>query len=91
MPPKRQRRTVASSANTTGAVELTEEERLLLRFKDEENLPWKDIALKFQTETGRTFQVPALQMRYKRLREKLRVWSESDVREKIPPKSASPS
>ncbi|KAI9861459.1 MAG: hypothetical protein M1813_005356 [Trichoglossum hirsutum] len=73
------RRRAQPSVNTTGTVELTEDERLLLRFKDEENLPWKDIALKFQTETGRTFQVPALQMRYKRLREKLRVWSDSDI------------
>ncbi|KAH0538995.1 hypothetical protein FGG08_004444 [Glutinoglossum americanum] len=76
---QQKRRRVASNVNTSGAVELTEEERLLLRFKDEENLPWKDIALKFQTETGRTFQVPALQMRYKRLREKLRVWSDADI------------
>ncbi|KAI9773084.1 MAG: hypothetical protein M1840_008205 [Geoglossum simile] len=79
MHPKRTRRPVASNANTAGAVELTEEERLLLRFKDDENLPWKDIALKFQTEIGRSFQVPALQMRYKRLREKLRIWSEFDI------------
>jgi hypothetical protein len=87
----RKRPRVASNASTTGAVELTEDERLLLRFKDEENLPWKDIALKFQTETGRTFQVPALQMRYKRLREKLRVWSDADVREKFLSKPTTPN
>jgi hypothetical protein len=59
--------------------DLTEEERLLLHLKDDENLPWRDIASRFQTDLGKVHQVPALQMRYKRLREKLRVWSEVDV------------
>ncbi|KAI9847725.1 MAG: hypothetical protein M1837_001973 [Sclerophora amabilis] len=72
---KRRRRSSASHGNS----ELNEEERLLLRLKDEENLPWKDIALRFQLELGKNHQVPALQMRYKRLREKLRVWTDSDV------------
>ena len=72
---KRRRR---SSVNTYN-LELSDEERLLLRLKDEVNLPWKDIALRFQLELGKNHQVPALQMRYKRLRERLRAWTEADV------------
>ncbi|KAI9849398.1 MAG: hypothetical protein M1838_000171 [Thelocarpon superellum] len=72
------KRTRRSSVNTNN-LELTEEERLLLQLKDEMNLPWKDIALRFQVELGKNHQVPALQMRYKRLRERLRVWTEVDV------------
>ncbi|KAF2458378.1 hypothetical protein BDY21DRAFT_284661 [Lineolata rhizophorae] len=67
------------SASTTIPTELGEEDRLLLRLKDEENLPWKDIAARFQTDLGKTYQVPALQMRFKRLRERLRVWTDDDV------------
>ncbi|KAI9750637.1 MAG: argininosuccinate lyase [Chaenotheca gracillima] len=72
---KRRRRSSASHGHN----ELNEEERLLLRLKDEENLPWKDIALRFQMELGKSHQVPALQMRYKRLREKLRGWTSTDI------------
>jgi len=63
----------------SGPVELNEEEQLLLRLKEEENLPWKDIAVRFQTDLGKMYQVPALQMRFKRLRERMRAWSETDV------------
>ncbi len=59
--------------------ELSEEDQLLLKLKHEENLPWKDIAREFETRLGRTYQVPALQMRHKRLRERLRTWTEDDV------------
>jgi hypothetical protein len=76
MTPKRRRRSSLNAPN----FELTEEETLLLRLKDEMNLPWKDIALRFQLELGKSHQVPALQMRYKRLRERLRVWTDNDVR-----------
>ncbi|KAL9595658.1 MAG: hypothetical protein Q9179_004900 [Wetmoreana sp. 5 TL-2023] len=64
----------------TGPVELNEEEQLLLKLKEEENLPWKDIAVRFQTDLGKSYQVPALQMRFKRLRERMRTWTETDVR-----------
>lgn len=72
---KRPRRPIAQNPN----FELNEEERLLLQLKDEDNLPWKDIAQRFQLKFGRPFNVPALQMRSKRLREKIRVWTETDV------------
>ena len=73
--PKRRKRATSNTTQT----ELSEEESLLLRLKDEENLPWKDIALRFQTDLGKVYQVPALQMRLKRLRERMRVWTERDV------------
>jgi len=64
------------NANPT---EISEEDQLLLRLRDEETLSWKDIAARFQTEFGKTYQIPALQMRIKRLRERLRVWTSTDV------------
>ncbi|KAI9880829.1 MAG: hypothetical protein M1830_000265 [Pleopsidium flavum] len=73
--PKRRKRATSNATQT----ELNEEEALLLKLKDEENLPWKDIALRFQTGLGKHYQVPALQMRLKRLRERMRVWTERDV------------
>ncbi|KAK4691863.1 hypothetical protein P7C71_g5230, partial [Lecanoromycetidae sp. Uapishka_2] len=65
--------------SNAGPVELNEEEQLLLKLKEEENLPWKDIAVRFQTDLGKSYQVPALQMRFKRLRERMRTWTETDV------------
>ena len=60
-------------------VEMTEEDTFLLRLKDDENLSWKEIATRFQNEMGKQFQVPALQMRLKRLRERIRTWTENDI------------
>ncbi|KAF2138269.1 uncharacterized protein K452DRAFT_328827 [Aplosporella prunicola CBS 121167] len=78
--PGKRRKTSTSSAGLSQAAEISEEDRLLLRLKDEENLPWKEIAARFQTDMGKSFQVPALQMRLKRLRERLRVWTDMDVK-----------
>lgn len=87
-PPKRPREDDSSAENTPpikrqaismSTLDANEEERALLRFKDQENLPWKDIAWRFQSDLGKVYQVPALQMRYRRLRDKLRIWTEADV------------
>ncbi|KAI9698267.1 MAG: hypothetical protein M1820_007537 [Bogoriella megaspora] len=59
--------------------ELNEEDQLLMRLKEEENLPWKDIAARFQSDLGKSYQVPALQMRFKRLRERIRPWTDVDI------------
>ena len=67
------------ATSNVGPVELNEEEQLLLKLKEEENLPWKDIAVRFQNDLGKSYQVPALQMRFKRLRERMRTWTETDV------------
>ncbi|KAI9884884.1 MAG: hypothetical protein M1823_003325 [Watsoniomyces obsoletus] len=74
-PPVKQRRT----SRLIPTPDLNEEERLLIQLKDEEYLPWKDIANRFHADLGKAYQVPALQMRYKRLREKLRPWTENDI------------
>ncbi|QIW98473.1 hypothetical protein AMS68_003991 [Peltaster fructicola] len=71
---KRRRR--AASVSTA---DLTDDDRYLVQLKEDENLPWKEIATRFSTDKGKSFQVPALQMRYKRLREKFRIWEEQDV------------
>ncbi|RPB07188.1 hypothetical protein P167DRAFT_555876 [Morchella conica CCBAS932] len=58
---------------------MTEDDNLLLKLKDEEGLPWKAIAQKFRDMNRGEFRVPTLQMRYKRLKEKMRVWDLEDV------------
>ena len=81
--PQRRRSNSNQNSHFPGAIrpqaELSDEDQLLLKLKHEENLPWKDIAKEFETRLGRTYQVPALQMRHKRLRERLRTWTEDDV------------
>lgn len=63
---------------------MTEDDNLLLQLKDDQNHPWKTIAVKFR-EMGRgEFRVPTLQMRYKRLKEKMRVWDAEDVLHPLP-------
>ena len=74
---KRRRR---SESNSSAQLELTEEDKLLLKLKEEDSKPWKDIAARFQSELGKQYQIPALQMRLKRLRERMRTWTEVDVR-----------
>jgi hypothetical protein len=69
-----------SESNNSAQFELSEEDKLLLQLKEEECMPWKDIAARFQSDLGKSYQIPALQMRLKRLRERMRVWTETDVR-----------
>jgi hypothetical protein len=71
---KRRKRT-----SSVASADLSDEDRFLVQLKEDENLPWKDIATRFHTDKGKHFQVAALQMRYKRLREKFRVWEDQDV------------
>jgi hypothetical protein len=79
-PSKKRRSSTSSNASVKPGIELSDEDVLLIRLKDEENLTWKEVASRFQSETGRAYQVPALQMRLKRLKERMKVWSECDVR-----------
>jgi hypothetical protein len=74
--PKKRRRSKSSSSTQ---LEFTEEDKLLLKLKEDNTMPWKDIAARFQSEMGRQYQIPALQMRHKRLRERMRTWNEVDV------------
>lgn len=59
--------------------EVSEEDKWLLKLKDEDGLSWRDIQAKFSEEKGKEYHIPALQMRIKRLRDRMRVWSEGDV------------
>jgi hypothetical protein len=59
-------------------IELKEEEILLHQFR-EEGCSWKETADRLYKETGHQLKVPALQMRLKRLYERLREWSNADV------------
>ncbi|KAF2263030.1 hypothetical protein CC78DRAFT_581913 [Lojkania enalia] len=77
---EKSRKRTRSDSSATMSMELGEEDRLLIQLKDEESMPWKDIAARFQSDLGKTYQIPALQMRLKRLRERMRVWTETDVR-----------
>lgn len=63
----------------TSVESLQAEDKLLLKLKTEETLSWKDIASRFRQDLGQTYQIPALQMRYKRLKERIRVWEPSDI------------
>ncbi|CUS13387.1 unnamed protein product [Tuber aestivum] len=74
MPPTKRRKSTSKEAWT-----MTEDDNLLLQLKDDEGLPWKAIAGKFRDMGRGEFRVPTLQMRYKRLKEKMRVWDIEDI------------
>ncbi|KFX86070.1 hypothetical protein V490_09244 [Pseudogymnoascus sp. VKM F-3557] len=61
---------------------LTDEEQLLLHLrKEREPKPdWKTTVTEFNAHTGKDFRIPALQMRYSRLTERLRVWEKQDIK-----------
>lgn len=59
--------------------EINPEEKLLLELSGRDKLPWKEVALKFNQMTKQTKRVAALQMRKKRLLERLRVWTDAEV------------
>ncbi|KAH0281204.1 hypothetical protein KCU84_g18915, partial [Aureobasidium melanogenum] len=48
---------------------LSDEERLLITLKEDEALPWKEIAARFSNQLGQSITVATLQMRYLRLRQ----------------------
>ncbi|PQE29913.1 ER lumen retaining receptor protein [Rutstroemia sp. NJR-2017a WRK4] len=60
--------------------EISHEEQVLIQLADQEALPWKEVAQRFNEMTGKNMKVPALQMRKKRLRERLRVWTDCEER-----------
>lgn len=70
----KRRRTTSGAADT-----LSDDDRFLVHLKETESLPWKDIAARFQSDKKKTWNVAALQMKYKRLRQRFRVWEEQDL------------
>lgn len=73
---KRQKSTTPSQSTQPA---ITEDDRWILKLKQEGKLTWKQISTKFLKERGRIYEVPALQMQWKRLRDRLRAWSEGDI------------
>jgi hypothetical protein len=63
------------------ANEKTLEEEVLLELSHRQQLPWKEVAKKFNEiiGNGKQMKVPALQMRKKRAIERLRIWTDGDV------------
>ena len=59
--------------------DMTFEERILMELVEREGLPWKEVAARFRERTGKNMKVAALQMRKKRLIERLRIWTSTDV------------
>ncbi len=62
--------------------DLSEEDKFLLHLrelKDNEKWDWKELTDRFNKETGGKHNLAALQMRYTRLVERMRVWTDVEV------------
>jgi hypothetical protein len=70
----KRRRTTSATAET-----LSDDDRLLIQLRETEALPWKDIAARFSEGKDVVHTTARLQMKYKRLRQRFRVWEEQDV------------
>ncbi|TAQ91574.1 hypothetical protein B7494_g1 [Chlorociboria aeruginascens] len=83
LPARRKRKTPPASVHEGEIVlsgEISHEEQILIQLADHEQLPWKEVAQRFNELTGKNMKVPALQMRKKRLRERLRIWTDLEER-----------
>lgn len=79
-PPRRKRKTPPHQPGVAEmSSEISHEDQILIQLSEKESLQWKEIAQRFNEMTGKNMKVPALQMRKKRLREKLRVFTGSEV------------
>ncbi|KAI4681528.1 hypothetical protein J4E81_009886 [Alternaria sp. BMP 2799] len=71
---QRRRKQLVDLANKQSLeFEFSEKDRLLLQLKDKEHMPWKDIAVRFSEVFGTDYRnrIPALQMRMKRVKERI--------------------
>lgn len=59
--------------------DMSNDDRVLIQLSEGQRLPWKEIVRQFHERTGKNLKPAALQMRKKRLMDKLRVWTPSDV------------
>ena len=75
----KKRRLTQPSMEAPQPAPLKDDDKLLLQLKDEQQLPWKNIVSRFQQETGKVHAIAALQMRYKRLKDRLQVWTDPDI------------
>lgn len=65
-----------SSTTYAAPAGLSEDDSLLLQLRQEERLPWRDIAARYQNEKGKNFHIEALELRCERLLQKFRIWEE---------------
>ncbi|KAK6495919.1 hypothetical protein TWF481_002964 [Arthrobotrys musiformis] len=56
----------------------SDDDEYLIKLKDEDQLPWKEIILRFEKERRGSHRVPALQMRLKRIKDRLARLSSGD-------------
>ncbi|KAF3918180.1 hypothetical protein ABW20_dc0104427 [Dactylellina cionopaga] len=66
-------------SSATQPWQLSDDDRYLMKLKDEDQLPWKEIVNRFKEEGRGSHRVPALQMRLKRIKERIRQWTPEDV------------
>jgi hypothetical protein len=81
LPRRRKRKPIRSFSDREAVLsgEMTAEEQILMQLTEQKNLPWKEVAIRFKEQTGKLMKIPALQMKKKRLVERLRVWTPSEV------------
>lgn len=82
MPIRRRRKSPRNSRDSDILLsgDMTFDEQVLMQLTEVDRLPWKEVMVRFRERTGKNMKVPALQMRKKRLVERLRVWTPSDER-----------
>ncbi|KAG9241518.1 hypothetical protein BJ878DRAFT_545173 [Calycina marina] len=78
--PSRKRKNSRDADDFLLCGDMTPEEELLIQLSEIDRLPWKEVAVKFREKTGKDMRVPALQMRKKRLLERIRQWTPADER-----------
>lgn len=72
--PKRGRRT------PPGPEVLNDKEQLLMNLKEGNELSWKQIAAQYSSSTGKQYSDAALQMKQRRVKERLQEWTDADSR-----------
>lgn len=82
---KAQKNTTSTAKNgkkqsNPNLVYLDGEEQFLWKLREEENLSWRDISVRFQIDFGKSYQIPALQIRFRRLQSRMSRWNQTDFR-----------
>lgn len=72
LPPQRKRNQERQDRNVVPSQDMNGQEFILMQLTNPRSLSWKDIAARFKEKTGKAQSIPALQMRVKRLQDRLR-------------------
>ena len=62
-----------------GTVLLTEEDLFLIEQREHLGLQWKEITQNYQKRFGKVYRDSALQMKFKRMKDRTRMWTNDDV------------